>query len=89
MASIIVRNIEDEVVRRLDELAEAKEMSRETYLRGILKNHVMAAEIREVENRYGSLVEKTAAQLNVLTDSIEKNNYYVDLKLEQLNKGDG
>lgn len=88
MASIIVRNIDKTVVQQIDELAEKKGMSRERYIRGILRNHVLAREIREVENKYGTLVEKIAAQLNVLTDSIEKNNYYVDLMLEQLKEGD-
>lgn len=88
MASIIVRNIDKTVVQRIDELAAKKGMSRETYIRGILKRHALAGEVKEVENKYNVLVEKITVQLNVLTETIEKNNYYVELMMDQGNKED-
>ena len=49
---IKIYKLESEVVLAIDRMAKEHGMSRNKYLIGILKNHVIAGEITEVEERY-------------------------------------
>ena len=54
---IKIYKLESEVVLAIDRMAKEHGMSRNKYLIGILKNHVIAGEIKEVEERYVNLIK--------------------------------
>lgn len=56
MNEIKIRNLDDSVVVQLDRMARKHHMSRNKYLRGILMNHVIAGERKELEEKYRNLV---------------------------------
>jgi len=54
---IKIYNLESEVVLAIDRLAKEHGMSRNKYLIGIIKNHLIAGELKELEERYEKLVK--------------------------------
>lgn len=56
MDEIKIRNLEDSVVLQLDSMARRHHMSRNKYLCGVLTNHVIAGERKELEEKYRNLV---------------------------------
>lgn len=67
MASILIRNLSDSDVLKLDEMAAKKKISREELLRKFIKQIVLNNEITNAEDRYRNLVE-------VVIDRLEENN---------------
>lgn len=53
---IKIYGLENEVVIAIDRMAKEHGMSRNKYLSGVIKNHLIAGELREVEERYEKLV---------------------------------
>ena len=53
---IKIYGLENEVVLAIDRMAKEHGMSRNKYLIGVIKNHLIAGELREVEERYEKLV---------------------------------
>ena len=54
---IKIYNLESEVVLAIDRLAKEHGMSRNKYLIGIIKNHLIAGGLKELEERYEKLVK--------------------------------
>lgn len=54
---IKIYNLESEVVLAIDRLAKEHGMSRNKYLIGIIKNHLIVGELKELEERYEKLVK--------------------------------
>lgn len=52
---IRIRNMDENVVLKLDGMAKKHGMNRSEYLRGILTNHAYAPEIKELDSRYQEL----------------------------------
>lgn len=58
LADIIIRNLDDDVVLRIDKLAKRKKMSREAYLRHQLNLLSYSPALKEFESNYTRLVKQ-------------------------------
>lgn len=67
MTAILIRDIAKEDVVKLERLAKEKSISREEYLRRVIRAHSSASSIKEVENKYENF-------LHLITDAIENNS---------------
>jgi len=59
---IKIRNIDPTAVRKLDELAKAKKMSREKYLRELLETFSLTEFLKNQNRQYEELVKISLAQ---------------------------
>lgn len=84
MATILIRQVDDNIALKLDEMAKKRGKSREEFLRIYLKNLTLENELKNVENKYTSLVEMLADQLKLQNDVIEKNSYLMDKVIDKL-----
>ncbi len=64
---IKIRNVDREIIARIDDLAKGMKVSRSEFLRRQLETIALRPEITECEDRYSRLVE-------LVCDRIEKNN---------------
>lgn len=74
MACISIRNIDKAVVVKLDEMAKKKNMSREEYLRQHLETLATSGEIKELENKYESLVTNVLEVVKLNTEVLDRIN---------------
>lgn len=81
---IKIRGLDKTVVDRLNELAEKKGKSRESYLRGVLTSLSISGELMELDFKYANLVEVLADNSKMMLDIIDKNTYVLDEVLERL-----
>lgn len=88
MGEIKVRGLDETVILRLNELAQKKGKSRETYIRDSLINLSLAGQLFEMDFKYATLVETLADKNQMLTDIIEKNNFLLEELLERMNDED-
>lgn len=68
---IKIRNLDKDIVHRIDELAKKKGLSRNEYLRFQIKQIALHPEISEKEDQYKRLVEKIAVIIQQNTDVLE------------------
>lgn len=66
MADVYLRNLDADVIAKLDEQAKKRGMSRNKYLIGILKNYIVASEIKELDAKYQEMFK-------LVIDSLEGN----------------
>jgi hypothetical protein len=78
MAEIKVRGLGAEVVAKIDELAEKRKISREEYLRRHLTHLAAIGEVKEVEEKYATLINNLAEVLQMNTDAMERIVYYLE-----------
>lgn len=72
MEEIKIRNLDDSVVVQPDRMAKKHYMSRNKYVRGILTNHVISGERKELEEKYRNLVNVV---LEVVQHNLETMQY--------------
>ena len=78
---IKIRGVSDATLLKLDELSASKNMSRNKYLKIILENLSIMEELKDLEEKYSSLVKST-------TEIIKENTKQIkDLKKIILKKG--
>ncbi len=77
MKSIVIRNLTEEEAVKLKRLAEDAGISREEYVRRILRRHLLAGGVKEVEEKYANLVLLTA-------DVVENNTRQLEEIMEKL-----
>lgn len=82
MAEIKVRKLEPIIVKKIDELAKAKGMKREAFLRSHLTSLAITKDLEEVENKYAALVNDMAERLEQANDVIERNTILEEKILE-------
>lgn len=85
MGQVKIRNLDDSVILRLDELAKKKKKSREAYLRDILITLSISGELFEQDFKYANLVETISDLAKMYGDVIDKNNYLLDEILDRMN----
>lgn len=68
---IKIYKLESEVVLAIDRMAKEHGMSRNKYLIGILENHVIAGEIKEVEERYVNLIKTNMEVIQHNSETLE------------------
>lgn len=73
---INIRNVNAATVHKIEEMAKAKGLSREAYLRAHLTEVALAGEIKETENRYANLVH---ALLEVVERNTESNQEILNI----------
>lgn len=66
-----IRGLYDEEVVKLDRLAAQRGVSREEYLRRIVRTHLIERGIKEVENKYENLVQMIMETVQSNTETIE------------------
>lgn len=74
MASIVIRDLDENTILRLDALAKDKNMSREKFLRQALYNLSVAGEVAAVENKYSNIMNQLLEMLQVTTNCLERNS---------------
>lgn len=47
-----IRNVDAEIALRLTSMAKKHGMSRSEYVKGILTNHVLSSQVKELDNQY-------------------------------------
>ena len=70
---IKIRCLTPSEVQRLDELAQKHEMSREKYLRTMIRQVLVTDDVLEVEGRYVALINALSDRLDQANDIIERN----------------
>lgn len=82
MASLVIRDLDEQTISRIEQLAKDKNMSRERFLRNVLRNISIAGEVSNVENKYLNMMDQVLEMLQI-TNSIVDRNTDVMEKLEQ------
>ena len=85
MGNITIRKLSSDVLLKLSELAAAKNMSREAYLRVIINDIATAEQVGAVEDKYGNLVQLMSDQMQLTQEVIEHNNYMLEKIISKLN----
>ena len=80
MADLYVRNLDNTAIKKLDESAKKRGISRNKLIVGILTNYALASEVKELDSRYQELFK-------IVIDTIEGNtmilhDILVELKRE-------
>lgn len=70
---IKIRGLTPSEVQRLDELAQKHDMSREKYLRTMIRQVLVTDDVLEVEGRYVALINALSDRLDQANDIIERN----------------
>lgn len=83
MGRIDIRDIDDSVILKLNDMASDKKISREELCRRILKNAVIELELKTQENKYLTLVESLVDVIKQNTEVMERTEYML---LELLEK---
>lgn len=82
MANILIRNVDESVALRLNELAKKKSMSREAYIRDLFNS--VSGELKELDFKYANLVELLSDQAKMLSDIIDRNTYVIEMVQERM-----
>lgn len=79
MGDLKVRNLPDDVILRLNYLAEKKGVSREEYIRTYLQTLAVTGELKSMEDKYQTMISKivgimqnTNIQLEMMNERLEK-----------------
>lgn len=84
MAEVKVRKLDPVIIKKIDELATDKGMTREAFLRAYLNNLAITKDIENVEDKYTTLVNLLAERLEQANDVIERNMILEEKILEIL-----
>ena len=84
MANILIRNVDEPVALRLNELAKKKSMSREAYIRDLFNSVSVSGELKELDFKYANLVELLSDQAKMLSDIIDRNTYVIEMVQERM-----
>ena len=71
---IKVRNVDPVAIKKIDELAKAKGISRNEYLKKYISQIAAMKEMKEVENKYSNLVNAVVDRLEQANDVIRENS---------------
>lgn len=82
MASLVIRDLDEHTISRIDQLAKDKNLSREKFLRNVLRNISIAGEISDIENKYLNMMDQVLEMLQITTSIVERNTDVME-KLEQ------
>lgn len=79
-----IRNVEEDVLLKLDRLARKHNMSRNKYLKGVLTNHVLSGELKEQEEKYCVLMETVLEVVQHNSELIEKVRQETTMVMEEV-----
>lgn len=72
--TVIIRGLDPELVRRIDNLAEKHHMSRNKYLKKCFSSYAVTQDVADLEQKYMELVQTLLERLAQANDVIEVNN---------------
>lgn len=75
---IKVRNVDPVAIKKIDELAKAKGISRNEYLKKYISQIAAMKEMEEVENKYSNLVNAVVDRLEQANDVIRENSMLLE-----------
>lgn len=75
---IKIRDLDPVVVKKIDELAKKKRMSRNEYLKQHLSGFAMTDEMEKLENKYTDLVNKLSELVQQSNDALLFNNQILE-----------
>ena len=75
---IKVRNVDPVAIKKIDELAKAKGISRNEYLKKYISQIAAMKEMKEVENKYSNLVNAVVDRLEQANDVIRENSMLLE-----------
>lgn len=81
---ILIRNLDKSVVRKIDDLAKAKDMKREPFLREVLTSLSILDEQKSLEERYKTLVEQQGKIIDLNTKVLNKVMEECSINLNEL-----
>lgn len=70
--NIIIRDVNDAAVARIDQLAKKKKMSRQVYLKKYLETLSVIEDMKELDMKYASLVKEMAETINKNTRELNE-----------------
>lgn len=75
---IKVRNVDPVAIKKIDELAKVKGISRNEYLKKYISQIAAMKEMKEVENKYSNLVNAVVDRLEQANDVIRENSMLLE-----------
>ena len=75
---IKVRNVDPVAIKKIDELAKAKGISRNEYLKKYISQIAAMKEMKQVENKYSNLVNAVVDRLEQANDVIRENSMLLE-----------
>jgi hypothetical protein len=75
-----IRNVDAAAIKKIDELAKQKNMSRNTFLKAYIESLSVMGELKEMDIRYTLLVENVAGIIERNTLLMEELRYLIDSK---------
>ena len=75
---IKVRNVDPVAIKKIDELAKEKGISRNEYLKKYISQIAAMKEMKEVENKYSNLVNAVVDRLEQANDVIRENSMLLE-----------
>lgn len=75
---IKVRNVDPVAIKKIDELAKAKGISRNEYLKKYISQIAAMKEMKELENKYSNLVNAVVDRLEQANDVIRENSMLLE-----------
>ena len=82
--NLMLRDIPEDVMLKIDEQARKKHMSRNEYLKRLLCSEAQSPELKDMDEKYGELVDKALEENKKCRKAIEANTRV----MEELLKND-
>ena len=74
MNEIKIRDLPSDAIAKIDEQARKKHMSRNEYLKRFLCSEVQSPELKNMDGKYGELVDKALEEIKECRKVIEENS---------------
>lgn len=75
MGELKIRKIDDAVIKKLNILSKQNGISREEYLRQYINNLAVLGELKEIEEKYTSLIKTLGEVIERNTQALEQVNF--------------
>ena len=82
--NISLRNIDPVAIKKIDELAKKKGISRNEYLKMYIQQIAIIKDINEMDNKYSNLVDAITDRLEQANDVIHENNVMMERMIDKL-----
>lgn len=82
--NISLRNIDPVAIKKIDELAKKKGISRNEYLKMYIQQIAIIKDINEMDNKYSNLVDVITDRLEQANDVIHENNVMMERMIDKL-----
>lgn len=82
---VCIRKVDPVAIKKIDELAKIKGISRNEYLKKHIEQMAIIKDISETEDKYANLVETVVDRLEQANDIIQENSIMLKRVIEQKN----